>query len=107
MTDVLEIQTMIHTIMLTSCIAVPLFWPASFITPAIIRSSGDGKFTSVVSILSMITMRLTISYVLTHVFKIGVIGIWLGMYSDWLVRIAFFFPRFRSGKWLQFRVLDE
>jgi Na+-driven multidrug efflux pump len=30
----------------------------------------------------------------------GVIGIWLGMCLDWIIRGSFFYWRLASGKWL-------
>ena len=106
MTDVPEVQKQVYMIISSSCIAVPLIWANSFVTPAILRSSGDGKFASLVCTASMLLMRITTGYILARVLNIGIIGIWLAMYGDWLVRLIFFYPRFKSGKWLQFKVLD-
>ena len=29
----------------------------------------------------------------------GVLGIWMAMFVDWILRIAFFLPRFLGHKW--------
>ena len=29
----------------------------------------------------------------------GVLGIWMAMFADWLLRIFFFLPRFHGHKW--------
>ena len=105
MSGVPEVQVLVKQILISAIIATPLTWPMGFVTPAILRSSGDAKFTSFVSIFAMFTMRIGMSFVLTRVLEIGIIGIWLGMYADWVVRIVFFMPRFKSRKWLQFSLL--
>jgi len=106
MTDVLDVQRQVYPVAISYCILIPVFWTLGFVTPSILRSSGDGKFTSVVCIAAMILMRITTGYLLAVVLRIGIIGIWLSMYADWLVRVVFFYPRFKSGKWLKFSILD-
>ena len=106
MTDVTDVARQASIVTISYCIMVPVFWSLGFVTPSILRSSGDGKFTSAVCIAAMLLMRITTGYVLTIVLRIGIIGIWLSMYADWLFRVAFFIPRFRSGKWLKKTILD-
>jgi len=106
MTDVPDVQSQVFTVAISYCIMIPFFWTLGFVTPSILRSSGDGKFTSVICISAMLLMRITTGYVLAVVLRVGIIGIWLSMYADWVVRVAFFYPRFKSGKWLKFNILD-
>ena len=37
--------------------------------------------------------------------NLGVIGVAFAMCLDWMIRAAFFWARFRSGKWKEFRVI--
>ena len=83
----------IHTI-----IAI-LFWTPSFALPNALRAAGDVTFTMVVAIVSMVVFRITLSYVLINVFNKGVISVWFAMALDWVIRTAFFLPRWFSGKW--------
>jgi len=106
MTDVPAVASEVYTVAVSYCIMLPIFWTMGFVLPSILRSSGDGKFTSMVCIGAMVLMRLTTGYILTIVLRVGIIGIWIAMFLDWIFRASFFFPRFRSGKWLQFKVLD-
>lgn len=96
----MTVKAMIKTIATTCCIAVPLGWPIGFVTPAVLRASGDSKFTSAVCISAMIIMRISLGYYLTRVAMVGIVGIWIAMYSDWVFRAVFFLPRFIKGKWL-------
>jgi len=91
----------------SNLIVTPLFWTMSFVAPAILRASGDMKFTTTVSICSMILFRMTIGYFLAITMGFGVIGIWAGMYVDWLVRGTFFGIRYFRGKWTERVVIRE
>ncbi|MBE5781108.1 MAG: MATE family efflux transporter [Clostridiales bacterium] len=100
-TDVPEVTHEIHSVFMILCFTVPVLWPWGFTLPSILRSSGDAVFTSVVTIGAMITMRIGIAYYFTQIARIGINGIWFGMYADWIFRIVFFLPRFLKGKWLE------
>lgn len=76
-----------------------LFWPLSFTLPQALRAAGDTRFTMVVSSVSMWTMRVGFGVLLGRVLGFGILGIWMAMFADWLLRIAFFLPRFRGHKW--------
>ena len=76
-----------------------LFWPLSFTLPQALRAAGDTRFTMVVSSVSMWTMRVGFGILLGRFLGFGVVGIWMAMFADWLLRIAFFLPRFHGHKW--------
>lgn len=107
MSDVVAVQQEVHYVMSVACLVKPFTWTLAFVTPAILRSSGDAKFTTIVSVVAMFTMRVGVAYLLAVVMKIGIIGIWIGMYSDWVLRVICFYPRFTKRIWLRFRLLDE
>ena len=67
--------------------------------PNALRASGDVRFTMTVSVVSMWTMRVLLSYVFAYAFHLGVLGVWLAMFSDWVLRSVLFCWRFFSGKW--------
>lgn len=76
-----------------------LIWPLSFTLPQALRAAGDTRFTMVVSSVSMWTMRVGFGVLLGRVLGFGVVGIWMAMFTDWLLRVAFFVPRFHGHKW--------
>ena len=76
-----------------------LFWPLSFTLPQALRAAGDTRFTMVVSTVSMWTMRVGFGILLGRHLGFGVLGIWMAMFVDWILRIAFFLPRFLGHKW--------
>ena len=73
-------------------------WPLSFTLPQALRAAGDTRFTMIVSSVSMWTMRVGFGVLLGHL-GFGVIGIWIAMFIDWVLRVAFFVPRFLGHRW--------
>ena len=74
-----------------------IFWPMSFSLPNTLRASGDAKFTMIVSMCSMWIFRIGFSYLLVP--QIGLLGVWVAMFIDWIVRAVVFLIRFLSGRW--------
>ncbi|NCC65537.1 MAG: MATE family efflux transporter, partial [Spirochaetia bacterium] len=91
----------IRTAMVFGC----LFWPTAFALPNFLRAAGDAKYTMLVSMLSMWIFRVGASYILAVVYKMGIYGVWFGMYLDWMVRSTCFVMRFIRGKWKTKRVI--
>ena len=76
-----------------------LIWPLSFTLPQALRAAGDTRFTMVVSSVSMWTMRVGFGVLLGRFMGFGVLGIWMAMFADWLLRILLFLPRFHGHRW--------
>ena len=76
-----------------------LLWPMAFTMPNALRAAGDVKVPMVISVCSMILVRLGCSYILGVHFGLGVIGVWIAMVGDWVVRILFFVLRARQVLW--------
>lgn len=82
-----------------------VFWPPSFTVPNGLRAAGDAKYTMMVSIISMFVFRVALSYVLAYTTDLGVMSVWIGMYSDWIFRGIFFTLRFIQGKWKNIKLV--
>ncbi len=78
-----------------------LLWPMSFVFPNALRAANDVKYTMVVSVLSMMLVRICIALVLANAFGLGALGVWSAMILDWTVRGIFFLGRYRRGHWVQ------
>ena len=76
-----------------------LCWPMAFTMPNALRAAGDVKVPMVISVCSMVVVRLGCSYVLGVHFGLGVIGVWIAMVGDWVVRIICFMLRARQVLW--------
>ena len=82
-----------------------LFWPLSFVLPNILRATGDAKYTMGVSIVSMWSFRVLLSWLFAETFKMGLAGVYWGMYADWYCRSLFYSIRLKSEKWKTKRVV--
>lgn len=86
-------------------IVASVFWPLSFTAPNILRAAGDAKYTMKVSVFSMWTFRVASSYYIAGTLGLGVMGVWIGMYIDWVFRSILFVVRYLRGKWLKLKVV--
>ena len=78
----------------------PLVWVGAFGLPYGFRAAGDVRFSMIVSVCSMWSCRVGLCVLLVRVFDFGLIGVWIGIFVDWIVRASIFSGRFVSGKWL-------
>ena len=81
-----------------------------------LRGAGDTRVPVLFTWIGFLGVRIPLAYLLTypeiHVGRLGTItggdlglmGAWLAMFADLLVRGAFFLARFASGRWQQIRV---
>ena len=58
-----------------------------------------------VSMTSMWLFRVLLCYVFVRGLHLGLVSIWVGMYVDWIFRSLCFFLRYRSGRWMENRVI--
>ena len=93
------ISSRIYQLIVLNVIFMPLFWSPSFVMFAGMKGAGDVKFTMVVSIVSMWAVRVLFAYLLGGLLGMGVVGVWLGMFFDWILRGVLGAIRFKSKKW--------
>ncbi len=77
------------------CFAI-VFWPPSFLLPNALRAGLDAKFTMMISVFSMWMFRIGFAWMFVQVFHFGVLGVWYGMFIDWIFRGLVFLVRFRG-----------
>ena len=70
-----------------------------------LRAAGDVKFTMIVSIASTLLARFVFSIIFAIYLNMGVTGIAFAMCLDWTIRAVIFYCRYRSLKWLEFKVI--
>ena len=76
-----------------------VFWPISFVTPSGLKGAGDVRYTLIVSAISMWAFRITLGYILCIHLRMGILGVWLGMYTDWIIRGIAFILRMKGNNW--------
>lgn len=77
-------------------------YPLSFTTPAILKATSDVRYVMFCAVGSMLLMRVGVCFVLTTdllPFRMGAMGFWIAMCSDWVSRSVLFVTRLLSGRW--------
>jgi len=100
-----EATTMASNISFIVLIMTALLWTFAFATPNILRSAGDVKYTLICSLISLILFRITGAIILTQVFHLGLMGIWLAMFVDWICRSICYLVRLNGNVWLNKKVI--
>ncbi len=100
-----ETAEIVRQLMLTYLIADVLIEPLAFVLPNGLRAAGDARFTMITGVLSMFIVRISLAYVLGTVMHMHVLGVYLAMYCDWIVRMICFVIRYKSGKWKAYRLV--
>lgn len=101
-----EASGYVKTVITLNCLASPLLWAVSFTLPGALRACNDVRYTSIVAVVSMWAMRVGMSWVLGVCMGMGVVGVWISMVLDWIIRGAFYLPRFLSGGWKRWARLE-
>lgn len=87
-TDTVYVMT--RSCMLSYVILTPVIWNASFMLPAALRAMGMARYTMVVSIASMILLRVFGAWLFGVYLGWALNGIWVSMFLDWIGRGIFF-----------------
>ena len=82
-----------------SFVLVIALWGPAFTTPSALRAAGDVRFTVLSSLAVMWVVRVGLSWLFGVVMHGGLLGIWIALYTDWVVRAALFIPRLASKRW--------
>lgn len=78
--------------------AEPLFG-ASIVTSGALRGAGDSRGPFLICLGTMWGVRITLSLLLTR--PMGLVGVWLAMAAELIVRGAIFLLRLFSGHWMR------
>ena len=98
-------------ITLLHLIATCLIRPFAFSLPGVFKAAGDVRFSMIVSTVSMWTLRVGGSYLIAPesftlfgitvpALGMGIIGVWVAMIADWVLRTVCYAYRFYKGIWL-------
>lgn len=69
-----------------------------------LRGAGDTKFVAFSSFISIGIIRPLSSWILCFPCGLGLVGAWLGLLTDQLMRMLFSMMRFRSGNWTKIEI---
>ena len=82
-----------------------IFLPQSvqWTTTTVLKGAGDTAFTARTCLLSIAIIRPICSYILCYPLGLGVIGSYLGMFIDQIIRLTLNLMRFLNLKWIEKR----
>ncbi len=92
-------------IMRLYCACSVATWALSFGMPNFLRAAGDARFTMAVSMISMLALRVGLSYLLVYGMGLSLLGVWIAMHADWAARSVCFCVRFAGKKWLEKKII--
>lgn len=99
-----EAAKMCFELVIAMTVVKPFVWVGAFGLPYGLRAAGDVKFSMIASVCIMWGCRVALGIFLVRVFHFGLMGVWIGMFADWIVRAVIFTIRFVNGKWLQYKL---
>jgi putative MATE family efflux protein len=65
----------------------------------VLRGAGDTRSPTIVALLNVVVIRLSVVWLLTQVYPLGLAGVWIGTAVDWTVRAIVLYALYRRGHW--------
>ena len=81
------------------CGATQIFFAISMVVRQALRGTGDTLWVFLITTASSYLVRLPLAWVLGIVLELGLVGIWLGLCGELIVRALLFLARFLQGGW--------
>ena len=75
------------------------FQSSQFILAGGLRGAGDTVFPLFSTFIGVLGVRVVLSYILVTIMGYGLVGAWMAVFADQLVRWVLVYFRFQSGKW--------
>ena len=112
------VELTVELVLYHSLVAAVIY-PLGFLLPSTFRAASDVRFTLFVSMISMWVLRVALAYFLAldsvTIFKLitvpglglGIKGVWLAMFLDWILRSTLYLIRYLRGKWLKVKLLEN
>ena len=80
------------------------FQCVQFIQAGALRGAGDTRSTMIITFITILILRTSIALILINLFHMGLYGAWIALAADQLVRSLLIFLRYRSNKWMAFKL---
>jgi len=75
---------------------------ATMVYSGALRGAGDTRWTLLITALSVWALRIPLTSAL--IVPLGLVGAWLGMAIDNVMRAVLFWLRYRTGRWAEVKV---
>jgi putative MATE family efflux protein len=84
--------------------SMQVFFAITMVIRQGLRGVGDTKWCLLITSLSSYAVRLPATYILGVMLGYGLVGIWIGLCGEFVVRATLFSLRFRHGGWARIRI---
>ena len=102
-TSVPEVIRLTGILIKSNSIAL-LAWAISFVLSAGLKGAGDTRYTMMTAFIGMWIFRVGLGYMLGIQLRMGILGVWIAMYIDWIIRGTMYSFRLKGNKWLMHRL---
>jgi Na+-driven multidrug efflux pump len=99
-----ETAALARRLVLLFGILAPFLWSFAFCIPQMLRAFGDAKFTMYISVCSLLALRVFGSWLFGIYFDLGALGVWMGMFADWVGRAVGFGLRAFTNAWCKEKI---
>lgn len=89
------------------CIFLEIGRTANLVIINSMRAAGDVKFPTYLGMASMWGVSVLLGYLFGIVFDFGLVGIWIAMALDEIVRGVVVYIRWKRGTWRGKRIVDK
>ncbi|MBR5109738.1 MAG: MATE family efflux transporter [Clostridia bacterium] len=79
--------------------AIQPFQTSSVVLSGSLRGAGDNLYVAMIATVCVSVVRPIMGFIAVNVLHLGLTGTWIFGLSEIVLRFAFFYPRFASGKW--------
>jgi Na+-driven multidrug efflux pump len=69
-----------------------------------LRGAGDTKFVAAISFVCIVFIRPILTWAFCYPLGFGVIGAWIALTIDQMIRLGLSFRRFTKGEWTKKKV---
>lgn len=94
-----EVIAMASLALRVQCIIEPIE-AVTMSLAGVLRGAGDVKITAYISFLGMWAVRIPLAILMVNVLGWNLLGVWIPMGIDWVIRFAIYYPRYKKGIWL-------
>ena len=77
---------------------------SQFVLGGILRGAGDTKVTALFILITTVFIRTGLGTLFVKVLNYGLVGAWLAIAADQILRSTLFLIRYNQGKWKRIRL---
>lgn len=81
-----------------------LFQPQMLVLSGSLRGAGDSRFVALTTLISLSVARPLLAWICCYPLRLGLLGAWVAMLADHVIRTLLNAHRCKGGKWLEIQI---